>query len=159
MTFDEALKWVESTLETKTGKQLTSPEKQILKAAWLNETYSAVAESLYMSVGHIKDLAYLLWKRISNLFGEKVTKHNFRRLLLEHSATSTHFSQTIAESQICQSEDHKETILIVDDLVENQVFLTKILTKEGYKVRSFNSGKRALQSIQNPPPRYYFTRY
>jgi hypothetical protein len=143
MTFEEALAWVEITLEAKTGKQLTTPEKLILKAAWFNETYSAIAESLYMSVGHIKDLAYPLWKSISDLLGEKVTKHNFRRLLLEHSATSTHVSQTISESQICQSEDHKETILIVDDQVENLVFLTKILTKQGYKVRSFNIGKMA----------------
>ncbi len=57
MTFEEALVWVQITLEAKTGKQLTTPEKLILKAAWENETYSAIAESLYMSIGHIKDLA------------------------------------------------------------------------------------------------------
>jgi hypothetical protein len=156
MTIEEVIEWVESTLETNTGKQLTSPEKQILKAAWLNETYSAIAESLYMSVGHIKDLAYLLWKRLSNLFGEKVTKHNFRRLFLERNAISTHVLQTIVENQICQIEDHKDNILIVDDQVENLLFLTKLLTKHGYKVRSFTSGKMALQSTQNSPPPILF---
>lgn len=156
MTFEEALSLVEFTLESQTGKQLTPPEKQILKAAWLNEAYNAVAESLYLSVGHIKDLASLLWKRLSDILGEKVTKKNFRRLLLEHSTTSTHIPQTIAESQTCQNEEHKETILIVDDQAENLALLTKILTKQGYKARSFSSSKMALQSVQNSPPPILF---
>src|ERR687885_1793353 len=95
MTLQEAIEWVESTLEAKTGKQLTAPEKGILKAAWENETYNAVADSLYMSVGHIKDLASLLWKRLSDLLGEKVTKSNFRRLLSAQSATPTLTSEEI----------------------------------------------------------------
>ena len=88
MTLEEAIEWVESTLESKTGKKLTAPEKGILKAAWEDEPYSAVADSLYMSVWHIKDLASLLWKRLSDLLEEKVTKNNFRYLLLQRSANS-----------------------------------------------------------------------
>src|SRR5919199_2362536 len=124
MTIEEALEWVDSTLETKTGKQLTPPEKQILKAAWDNETYNAVADSLYMSVGHIKDLASLLWKRLSDLLDEKVAKNNFRRLLLERSATPTLAPPEIAESDTYHTEDPKGNILIVDDLIENLRFLT-----------------------------------
>ena len=152
MTIEEALKWVESTLEAKTGKQLTPPEKEILKAAWDNETYNAVAESLYMSVGHIKDLAYPLWKRLSDLLGSKVTKNNFRRLLLEQSATPTHIPPEIAESDAERTQDSKGNILIVDDLVENLGFLTDILTKRGYKVRSVTNGKMALQTVRHSPP-------
>lgn len=85
MTFEEALQLVEVILEAKTGKQLALPEKEILKAAWENETYSSVADSLYLSVGHIKDLAALLWQRISDVIGEKVTKNNFRNLVKEQS--------------------------------------------------------------------------
>jgi DNA-binding response OmpR family regulator len=152
MTLEEALEWVESTLEAKTGKQLTAPEKQILKAAWDNETYSAVAESLYMSVGHIKDLAYPLWQRISDLLGKKVTKNDFRRLLLERSATPTLAPPEIAESDTYQTEDPKGNILIVDDLIENLYLLTDILTKQGYKVRSVTNGNMALRTVRNNPP-------
>ena len=152
MTLQEAIEWVESTLEAKTGKQLTAPEKGILKAAWENETYNAVADSLYMSVRHIKDLASLLWERLSDLFGEKVTKNNFRRLLLERSATSTLTSPGIADSNIYQTEDPKGNILIVDDLIENLHFLNDLLTKQGYKVRSVTNGNMALRTVRNNPP-------
>jgi len=152
MTLEEALEFVESTLESKTGKQLTPPEKEILKAAWDNETYNAVADSLYMSVGHIKDLASLLWKRLSDLLNEKVTKNNFRRLLLERSTTPTHAPPEIEESDIYHTEDPKGNILIVDDLVDNLCFLTDILTKRGYKVRSVTNGKMALRTVRNTPP-------
>jgi CheY-like chemotaxis protein len=152
MTLEEALEFVESTFEAKTGKQLTPPEKQILKAAWDNETYNAVADSLYMSVGHIKDLASLLWKRLSDLLDEKVTKNNFRRLLLERSASSTLTSEEIADSDAYHIEDPKGNILIVDDLIENLHFLNDILTKQGYKVRTVTNGKMALRTVHNNPP-------
>jgi len=152
MTFEEAIEWVESTLESKTGKQLTAPEKGILKAAWEDEPYSAVADSLYMSVGHIKDLASLFWKRLSDLLEEKVTKNNFRYLLLQRSANSAQSSLEIVDSDIYQTSDPKGNILIVDDLIENLHFLNDILTKQGYKVRSVTNGKMALRTVRNNPP-------
>ncbi|MGB5968469.1 MAG: hypothetical protein WBG70_09095 [Spirulinaceae cyanobacterium] len=83
MVFEEALAWVESTLQSRIDKQLNVPEKAILKAAWEKKTYSTIADNLYLSVGHIKDLASQLWKCLSKLFQEKVTKSNFRYLLLK----------------------------------------------------------------------------
>lgn len=145
MTLEEALEFVESILQPKTGKQLTAPEKEILKAAWDNETYSTVADRLYMSVGHIKDLASRLWKRLSDLLDEKVTKNNFRRLLLEQS-NNYHI------------EDPKGNILIVYALVENLHFLNDILTKQGYKVRRVTNGTMALKTVRNlPPPMSFYS--
>lgn len=148
MNVEEAIKWV----ECKTGKPLTVPEKGILKAAWDNETYNAVADSLYLSVGHIKDLASLLWKRLSCLLGEKVTKSNFRYLLLKQRATSSQSYINIVEKDTYQTETSKENILIVDDLIENLHFLYDILTKKGYKVRSVTNGQMALRTVYNNPP-------
>ncbi len=152
MTFEEALQLVEVILEAKTGKQLALPEKEILKAAWENETYSSVADSLYLSVGHIKDLAALLWQRISDVVGEKVTKNNFRNLVEEQSVAPTLASGKIEECYQNQYSDSKGNILIVDDLIENLRILTEMLTKQGYKVRSVTNGKMALRTISNNPP-------
>jgi CheY-like chemotaxis protein len=152
MNLEEAIQWVDSTLESKTGKKLTFPEKGILKAAWENETYNAVADSLYISVGHIKDLASLLWKRLSDLMGEKVTKSNFRHLLLQRNAASTQSYINIVEKETYQTEDPKGNILIVDDIIENLHFLSDILTKQGYKVRSVTNGNMALRTVRNNPP-------
>ena len=157
MTLEEALDLVESTLEANRGKHLSTPEKIILKAAWENETYSTVAESLYISVGHIKDVASLLWQSLSELLGEKVTKNNFRHLLLHQQITPTLTPPESAASDTFQNENAKGTILIIDDLLENLQVLTKILTKQGYKVRSFSNGNLALKSINIYPPEYYFT--
>ncbi|BAZ14351.1 response regulator receiver modulated diguanylate cyclase [Calothrix sp. NIES-4071] len=152
MTFEEALQLVEVILEAKTGKQLALPEKEILKAAWENETYSSVADSLYLSVGHIKDLAALLWQRISDVVGEKVTKNNFRNLVEEQNIVPTLASGKTEESYQNQNSYSKGNILIVDDLIENLRILTEMLTKQGYKVRSVTNGKMALRTISNNPP-------
>ena len=160
MTFEEALEFIEAALESKTSKPLNFLDQAILKAAWENATYSAVADSLYLSVGHIKDSSSLLWQRISDVMGEKVTKNNFRSLLEKQSTTSAIADTkgkliTIAAaggSDLDELETCKGNILIVDDLPENLRFLTKILTKEGYKVRCVTSGTMALRTVRNHPP-------
>lgn len=160
MTFEEALEFIESALESKTSKPLNFLDQAILKAAWKNATYSAVADSLYLSVGHIKDSSSILWQRISDLMGEKVTKNNFRSLL-EKQSTKTDLANpkdqliTIAaaeESDSDELETCKGNILIVDDLPENLHFLTELLTKHGYKVRCVTNGTMALRTVRNHPP-------
>jgi DNA-binding response OmpR family regulator len=162
MTFEEALEFIEAALESKTSKQLNFIENEILKAAWENRTYSAVADSLYLSVGHIKDSSSLLWQSLSDVIGEKVTKNNFRSLVEKQSTTST-IADTKGElepmamaaaagSDIDELETCKGNILIVDDLPENLHFLTELLTKQGYKVRCVTNGSMALRTVRNHPP-------
>ena len=152
MTSQEALQFIKTTLESKIGKQLTLPEKEILKAAWDNETYSNVAESLYLSLGYIKDLASLLWQRLSDTFGKKITKHNLRWVIETLCTTSTPPEEEIAENNTDENSETKGNILIVDDQIENLHFLTDILTQRGHKVRRVTNGKMALRSIRNNPP-------
>ncbi|MBD2310273.1 response regulator [Desertifilum sp. FACHB-1129] len=150
MNFEEILEFVEATLEAKAEKPLTSPEKEILKAAWDNETYSSVADSLYLSVGYIKDLASLLWQRLSDAFGEKITKNNFRWLLEAQSAQT--LNETIENMVFSQPESREGNIFVVDDVTENVFLLTQFLTKQGYKVRMAKSAKMALKAISHHPP-------
>ena len=152
MTREEALLFIEATLEAKTGKQLSAPEKEIFKAAWSKETYNSVADSLYLSSGHIKDLASVLWQHLSDALGEKVTKNNLRRLVEKLSGTPTLAPEKIEEIETYQNEEAKGSILIVDDLIENLRFLTDVLSKQGYKVRSVTNGIMALRSVRNNPP-------
>ena len=162
MTFEEALGFIESALESKASKPLNFLEQEILKAAWKNATYSALAESLYLSIGHIKDSSSILWQRISDIMGEKVTKNNFRSLL-EKQSTTTDLAEakvegepmamaSVRESDCNELGTCKGNILIVDDLIENLRFLTKILTKEGYKVRGVTNGSMALRAVRHYPP-------
>jgi len=152
MTLDKALQLIEAALEAKTGKHLTPVEKQILKAAHNNETYYQVADSLYLSVGYIKDLAYPLWQELSDLFGQKVTKNNFAKILQNQSSIATLALKKIEVSDIEQNQNPKGNILIVDDLIENLRVITEILTKQGYKVRSVTNTQMALRTIRHNPP-------
>ncbi|NEP13793.1 MAG: response regulator [Symploca sp. SIO2C1] len=152
MTFEEALTWVESTLQSKINKQLTPSEKEILRAAWENETYNTVADNLYLSVGYIKDLASRLWKCLSNLLEAKVTKSNFRYLFLERSTTLNHTLAKIEYSHTYQREDSKGNILIIDQLIDNLDFLSYTLTKEGYKVHCVTDSNLALRTVRNNLP-------
>ncbi len=162
MTFEQALDFLESALESQTSKTLSLLEKEILKAAWENATYSVIADSLYLSIGHIKDLAAILWQRLSEVMGEKVTKNNFRSLL-EKQSTKTAIAEvevagepmtmaSVGESDINELGTCKGNILIVDDLPENLRFLTEILTNNGYKVRCVTNGAMALRTVRHYPP-------
>ncbi len=152
MNFEKALELVESLLQAKTGKPLTDPEKQILKAAWENQTYNNISDSLYLTLGHIKDLASLLWKRISDVMQVKVNKSNFRSLLERQTLTNYHALSQLEQIDAGQIETEQANVLIVDDLVENLRFLTEILNKRGYKVRSVTNGTMALKTATNNPP-------
>jgi DNA-binding response OmpR family regulator len=162
MTFAEALELIESALESKTGKPLNFLEQEILKSAWENANYSVVADSLYLSVGHIKDSSSLLWQRISDVMEKKVTKHNFRSLV-EKQNTTTAIADAKVEVEpmaidaarggdIDELETPKGKILIVDDLPENLHFLTEILTKNRYIVRCVTNGSMALRTVRHNPP-------
>ncbi|HBK24664.1 MAG TPA: response regulator [Planktothrix sp. UBA10369] len=152
MNFQEAIEFVEAALDSKTAKQLTSSEKEILKAAWDKETYSNLADSLYLSVGYVKDLAAFLWLRLSSAFGQKITKNNFRRVMEVLCGTPQDSEETIEETNTDEIQDPKPKILIVDDLVENLQLLTEILEKFGYIVRCVTSGKMALKTIHKIHP-------
>jgi len=162
MTFEEALELIESALESKMGKPLTFLDQEILKAAWENANYSAVADSLYLSVGHIKDSSSILWQRISDVMGKKVTKNNFRSLVEKQNTTNAIADAKVEVepiaiaaaqgSDIDELETPKGNILIVDDLPENLHFLTEILTKNGYIVRCVTNGSMALRTVRHNPP-------
>lgn len=152
MNFQEVIEFVEATLDSKTAKPLTFSEKEILKAAWDKETYSHLADSLYLSVGHIKDLASLLWLRLSDVFLEKITKNNFRRIMEVLGSTTQVSDQQLAETKTNTHEDSQGTILIVDDRVENLHLLTRILEKCGYKVCSITNSKIAFITAKNTDP-------
>lgn len=160
MTFQEALEFIEARLNSQTSKPLNFMEKEILKAAWENENYSVIADSLYLSVGHIKDLASLLWHRVSDVMAEKVTKHNFRSLLEKQNNTNgnanTQSNRELAVPfpgrKIDELGTYKGNILIVDDFPENLHFITEVLTKHGYKVRCVTNGSMALRTVRNHPP-------
>ena len=150
MIFEEALKLIQKNLYLKTGKELTTPEKEILKAAWYDESYAVIADKLYLSVGHIKDVSSRLWRILSDCLGEKVTKKTVRMLIEQlHGDSEDILKKFYYHNEL---EEKKYNILIVDDTKENIILLSDILGARGYKTRKAINGKMALKSVRFEPP-------
>ncbi len=90
MCFEKYLELLETNLFNNKSQKLTVVEREILKAAWENYSYTQVADNSYMTVGHIKDVASKLWKKLSEILGEKVTKANLRLVLEKKVASNTY---------------------------------------------------------------------
>ncbi|MEM8637740.1 MAG: response regulator [Cyanobacteria bacterium P01_G01_bin.54] len=140
MQIDEALQVINQTLELHTGKSLTGPEREVLIAAWQNQVYSAIAEELFLSEGYIRDVASRLWKRLSGIFGLKISKSTFREFC-QHSLTIPHAPLPLEGS-----------ILIVDDLPANLRLLASILRDAGHHVKAATNGQMALKALERHTP-------
>ena len=60
---------------------LNSLQEEILRKSWSGETYEAIAEASGYSIQHVRDVGYKLWKSLSQVLGEKITKNNVQSAL------------------------------------------------------------------------------
>lgn len=66
----------------KTGKHLSDIEMIVLKGSWEGETYEEMAQQAGYTVDYLnKDVGNKLWKKLSDILGEKVSKKNLREPL------------------------------------------------------------------------------
>ena len=144
MPIEEALQLIKTILYTNTGKKLTVIEKEIIKAAWQNETYATIANSSHLSIGHIKDVAYKLWKQLSKVLGEKINKTNLQ-LVLEKKAISPcqlNIPREIYKTLTNANFDSKKHISQLQQEINELKHIKEIL----YQSRAF------LESILNSSP-------
>jgi hypothetical protein len=78
MTIEEALAIVESVLET---ASLNDLQEVIFRQSWERKTYPQIAEEFGYDAEYIKIVGFRLWKMLSQVMGEKVTKDNLRSAL------------------------------------------------------------------------------
>jgi len=79
---DEAvLVWLDTVIPSKTGEQLSELEKTILQQVWLGRKYLEIANFYGCTEGHAKDVGSRLWKLLSKVMRQKITKSNCRRVL------------------------------------------------------------------------------
>ncbi len=82
MMDDEAvLVWLDTVIPSKTGEQLSELDKIILQQVWLGRKYLEIADFYGCTEGHAKDVGSKLWKLLSKVMRQKITKSNCRRVL------------------------------------------------------------------------------
>lgn len=75
------LKLADELVFAKTGKHLEYLEEAILQGTLHGQKYSQIAEDFHLSEGHIRDVACELWKKLSDVLDENVSKANVRFIL------------------------------------------------------------------------------
>ncbi len=88
MNADTAILWIDRLVALETDKHLNDLQIFLLQQVWLGKKYTEIAEDYHCTEGHVKDIAADLWKLLSQLVGERVTKTNLRSILQRHTVTS-----------------------------------------------------------------------
>lgn len=65
-------------------RPLSSSERQILLQSWQGHSYDEIAEKASYTSGYLKVVGARLWRDLSRLLGQKVTKKNVYSLLVHH---------------------------------------------------------------------------
>ncbi|WP_421657173.1 tetratricopeptide repeat protein [Leptothermofonsia sp. ETS-13] len=78
---DEELELIDRLVFNITKRHLTDLQRKILKGAWEEQTYEEIAEPLSYNVTYIRDEGSKLFKLLSGVAGEPISKTNLRAAL------------------------------------------------------------------------------
>ncbi|MBD1903676.1 NB-ARC domain-containing protein [Trichocoleus sp. DQ-A3] len=86
----ELLDFVSESVNTKIGRHLKDIEKLVLQGSWQGQNYEEIAEERGYTDKYLRqDVGPKLWKLLSETFGERVSKTNFRAALERHHRSAT----------------------------------------------------------------------
>lgn len=98
MELKEVLRFADEKVFSKTGKHLDDLQEAILKEALQGRKYAKIAQDRDCSEGYVRVAASELWKILSDVLGEEVSKVNIRAIL--ERAKFYNFSPTIGSENV-----------------------------------------------------------
>ncbi|MBD0300752.1 MAG: ATP-binding protein, partial [Tolypothrix sp. T3-bin4] len=110
MDAEAALAWLDAIIPPQTGERLSDLQKVILVQVWLGRKYLDIAHAYGCTEGHAKDAGSQLWKLLSKVLREKITKSNCRATLERVLRKTT----AISSSLIDYSRSHQPTPKLED---------------------------------------------
>lgn len=84
ITIEEALHLVDRAIQP---ERLNSVQELILTQCWSGSTYQEIADASGYDPDYIRVVGSRLWQLLSESFGEKITKNNFRSILRQKTGT------------------------------------------------------------------------
>lgn len=81
MDIAEVLTLADELIFAKTGKHLDYVQEAILRGTLQDTTYTQIAQEVYSSPSHVRNVGSQLWKILSKGLGKNITKANFRTVL------------------------------------------------------------------------------
>jgi hypothetical protein len=96
-TWEAAKQVANRVIGNNLGEHLKDIEINVLQGAWDGLSYEKMAETYHLSVNYLRgDVGSKLWKKLSDVLGEEVTKNNFKgaleRAWEKQQNTSAHLS-------------------------------------------------------------------
>lgn len=82
ITIEEALYIVDNSIKP---ERLNSIQELILTQCWSGKTYQEIAEDSGYDPDYVRVVGSRLWQLLSESFGEKITKNNFRSILRQQA--------------------------------------------------------------------------
>ncbi|MEO0769729.1 MAG: AAA-like domain-containing protein, partial [Cyanobacteria bacterium J06649_4] len=86
---ERAVAWVDSLVSEQTGRHLSAVQTAVFRAAWLGsrKTYSQLAQETQYSENYVQQVVGpKLWRQLSKITGEKVTKRTVKEALSPYFA-------------------------------------------------------------------------
>ena len=84
ITIEEALHLVDNAIKP---ERLNSVQELILTQCWAGKTYQEIADVSGYDPDYIRVVGSRVWQLLSEAFGEKITKNNFRSILRQQAGT------------------------------------------------------------------------
>ncbi|WP_373538165.1 NB-ARC domain-containing protein [Microcoleus sp.] len=101
MDIAEVLTLADELIFAKTGKHLDYVQEAILRGTLQDTTYTQIAQEVYSSPSHVRNVGSQLWKILSKELGKNITKANFRTVL--QKGKNYNYQSAIVENIIGES--------------------------------------------------------
>lgn len=88
MNIAEVVKLADELVFTKTGKHLDYLQEAILRGTLKEHTYHQIAEKVYTSPSHLRNVGSELWQILSEGLGQEITKANLKAILDEYKISN-----------------------------------------------------------------------
>lgn len=116
MTGEEALKIVDRILAYQKQPVLKDLQRSILLRVWEKHSYRSIAQDLDYETDYIKHVAAQLWKLLSGLIGEKVTKANIESIIQQYRSPD-------------RNNDWGAAILMPKSCISDAIFMQQLREK------------------------------
>jgi hypothetical protein len=85
----KALMVIDRLLQTaKHGQKLNDLQSAVFLESWAQRSYLEIAQQLGYEYDYIKQIGSRLWRSLSQILGEPVSKHNVKSVLRRHNQNS-----------------------------------------------------------------------
>lgn len=116
MTGQQAIRSIDRLLDRRQHRKLNDLESTIVLQIWKGDTYRSIATRSAYDLDYIKQIAARLWKLLSKLLGEHISKINIRSVLERHQKSLVIEGSIDDRERIFRSYEIPASLLKIDTL-------------------------------------------